>query len=302
MTALSAKVDSSDMASVRETADPTFWVDPALIDVPPGHRKLHNDWVETLAGSMRGQRQMTPIEIVENGDRFLLSFGQHRKAAAAMNGEPVLALIKTKEQALSAAERTLRRVEENFVRRDQTVLDRAVDVADWRAVYQSARGVIKKGRPKKCQVDTISEVLDPRLGDTVLEELSGQFAASFTEAAQRALNLSQKGVFRALKIASIAPDLRSAIALHDIADNQSELLLLADQEPEQQKAIVALLTSGRAAKVDEAAAIIEGRPAPRALLPYERFSNSFSRLSAGEQHQFFELHRAAIERWIARKR
>ena len=44
------------------------------------------------------------------------------------------------------------------------------------------------------------------------------------------MNLSQKGVYRALKIASITPDVRMAIALLPIADNQIELLALADED------------------------------------------------------------------------
>lgn len=260
-------------------------IDVGLIDVAAGRRKLDPAWVETLADLFQSQGQKTPIEVIATGERYKLIFGGHRLAAAKLCGSKVFAVVKTPEDFASEAEIILAEITENLARRELSVLDRAVDIARWREVYEATQTVKKAGRPKKSA--------DP-------EEISTKFVLNFSEAAQRTFRLSRQSVFNALKVASIAADVRDRIALHPIADNQSELLALAAEPPARQADIAALLTAepAQAGTVAGAIAILERKPAPAKPANWEKLSETFSRMKPGDQRRFFELHEAAILTWL----
>jgi len=262
-----------------------------LIDVRPGRRRIDPAWVKTLAELMRTPADCQPIELVARGERFDLVFGGHRLAAAKEKGWPTIpAAVKSASDFASEAEITLREITENLARRELSALDRAVDIARWRAVYEAAHGAVRKGRPSKMpQVAAISD--DP----------SQHFASTFSEAARRSLGLSRDTVERAMRIASIPEELRALIALDPIADNQSELLQLAAEPIERQREIVRLLTKIAlpAANVAAAIAIMDSTPERPREAAWRALSSKFSRLKEAEQDHFFELHEAAIRRWLS---
>lgn len=256
------------------------------IDVPAGRRRLDPAWVETLADLFSSQGQLSPIELIATGERYRLVFGGHRLAAARHLAWPKInAVVKSHEDFASEAEITLAEITENLARRELSVLDRAVDIARWREIYEAAHMLNKGGRRRK---------------DTDAEELSANFALSFSEAAQKTFDLSRRSVFNAVKIASIAAEVRDRIALHPIADNQSELLALAGELPGRQVDIAALLTAepAQASTVEGAIAILDRVPEPAKPTAWQKLSETFSRMKERDQDRFFELHEAAIQRWL----
>jgi ParB family chromosome partitioning protein len=110
-------------------------------------------------------------------------------------------------------------------------------------------------------------------------------------------------ISRSMRIASIPADLRDRIALHAIADNQSELLALAAEPTERQAQVVALLTAepAQAGSVADALALVDRLPAPKAAVRWEKFSDAFSRMKEKEQDAFFDLQEGAIRRWLAKR-
>lgn len=265
-------------------------IEIGLIDVPAGRRKLSADWVETLADLFGEQGQQVAIEVVAADGRFRLIYGGHRLAAAKRLGwSRIGAVVKKPEDFASAAEIKLREITENLARRQLSVLDKAVDIASWREAYEAANGAVTRGRKKLSQVATNTE------------DQAEAFAASFSEAARKALGVNRDAVSRAMRIAGIAAQVRDQIALHPIADNQSELLLLAVEPVERQEQIADLLTSGPVplSTVTEAIALIDRLPKPARLESWERLSDAFSRMKDRDQDRFFALHEVAIRRWIA---
>ncbi|QDY99093.1 ParB N-terminal domain-containing protein [Nitratireductor mangrovi] len=261
------------------------------IRVPAGRRRLDPDWVETLAWLIAEQGQKQAIEVIAESEGYRLVFGAHRLAAARQAGfATIRGMVKDAEAFANEFEVTLREITENLARRELSVLDRSVDIARWREVYEATNTIAGRGRPKKRT-------------DADDEEKSRKFATLFSEVAQKTLGVRRDSIFRALRIARIPAAVRDRIALHAIADNQSELLLLAGEAPERQEQIAALLTGDppKAATVGEAIALID-RTAPRSSAPrWQKLSTAFSRLKPSEQSRFFELHEAAITRWLSER-
>jgi hypothetical protein len=193
-------------------------------------------------------------------------------------------------------------ISENMNRNPLTVLDRSVAIADWCAIYKAAQPGIKPGRKAAGSVrQELSLNLILNSSETDLIEASGQFAASFSEAAQAFLGISRAGVFRALKIASIPSLQRERIALHPIAGNQVELTAIANiDQPARQVSVIDLIIAGTVATIEEAIAFLDQRPRN---LPtkWEKFSEKFARFQEVEQDRFFDLNEAAVTRWMARR-
>lgn len=270
----------------------------SLIDVPQGRRALDPNWVETLAADFKVRGQRTPIEVLENGDRFRLVFGGHRVAARALNGDAfIAAIVKQPKDFANEAEIKLAEIVENFMRRELSVLDRAFDVAAWREVFETVKGTIKPGRKAKTGNSLKSETIS----DDEIDHLASQFADGFSEAAQKALQLSRPAVFRYLKIAAIGETNRQRISLLPIADNQSELLSLVAQPSARQARIIDRLVDG-ATSVADAIAIIDDVAPEVPLAPWERMSERFARLQPSDQHQFFSLHEDVILQWVASRK
>ena len=260
------------------------------ISIATGRRKLDPAWVDTLAASIGESGQMLPIEVVAQSDGgYRLVFGGHRLAATQRLGRASIRAIVRDPSVLSGQmEVRLREIAENLIRRELSVLDRSVDIAAWREIYEAAHLTAKPGRKRK------------EANDEQDDELSAKFALNFSEAAQQTLGISRRSIFLALKIASIPASVRDRIALHPIADNQSELLHLAAEPADRQGNVVDLLTAEppKASSVATALAVLD-RAAPPAKAPrWQKVSSAFSQLKTSEQDAFFELHEAAISRWL----
>lgn len=282
---------------VTPTLDEVALRDIALhdIDISAKHRKTAPDFVAALADDMAINGQLTPIDVVEIEGRFRLIHGAARIGARKLQGLLTIRAVVTSGAAFATeASQRLRAIPTQLVRRDLTVLDKAAAVAEWRDLYEVSIGVVRPGRKSnQSQVGTNT--------DDALQMLSEQFAGTFTEAAQRALSLSKMGVFRALKIATIEGSVREAIATHPLADNQAELLSLADASPEEQQRAGALVLDGTYTGFIAALAFIQNKPSAPILMPWETFAQRFTRLKEDEQERFFNTHADAIERWWLRR-
>lgn len=282
--AISQFSDKSEPQTVSEQELP---VDQ--IRVPTGRRRLDPDWVETLAWLISEQGQKQAIEVIAESEGYRLVFGAHRLAAARQAGlTTIRSVVKDAAAFASEFEVTLREITENLARRELSVLDRSVDIARWREVYEATNTIAGRGRPKKRMVAND-------------EEKSRTFATLFSEVAQRTLGVRRDSIFRALRIARIPAAVRDEIALHPIADNQSELLLLAGESPERQAQIAAMLTGKptKASNVAEAIAALDHVPTRSRPARWEKLSSAFSRLKSSEQDRFFDLHEDAVRRWLS---
>ncbi|UVK45335.1 ParB/RepB/Spo0J family partition protein [Mesorhizobium sp. AR07] len=264
-------------------------IDIALVDVADGRRRLDPAWVKTLSDLFASQGQLSPIEVVDADGRFKLVFGGHRLEAAKLVGwTKIAAVVKDTAAFAGAAEIMLREITENIARRDLSALDRSVDVARWRELFEAAKGTVRRGRPSKLsQVATISD------------DVVDRFAASFSETARKVLGMNRDAISRAMRIASIPASVRDEISLRPIADNQSDLLLLAAiDDIGRQAAIGVVIGSQQATTFAEAIAILDRAPKPRPEPKWQKLAQDFSKMKDGEQDRFFELHEAAIRRWL----
>ena len=282
-------------------------LDLAAIDAPDRLRKALPARVEALAEDIDERGLLTPIEVVGPSDNggFRLIYGAHRLAAAKLLGwAEIPAIIHAPDAFADEAETRLREIRENLMRFELNPLERAVAIAAWRDIYEAANGKVKPGRKAKKADAGISAKLALIQTGGDLDDQSAKFAVCFSEAAQAAFGLSHRAIFRALKIATISPEIRDRIAESALACNQSELLKLADQSPDRQAQIVGLLLAEppAAASVDEAVAIIDKRPPEAKLEPWVRVGDIFSRLRKADQFRFLDQHRDTIEQWLEDQR
>ncbi|MBN9243418.1 MAG: ParB N-terminal domain-containing protein [Mesorhizobium sp.] len=262
-----------------------------LIDVPEGRRAPDPDWVAALAESINRHGQRTPIEVVACGNRFRLVIGASRLAACARAKiAEITAAVHPEGSFTDVAQERLAEIAENFIRRNLTVLERALYVADWRAIYEAAQGEVKPGRKKSSQRETISDT-DPNA------RAAAMFSAYFSEAAQRALGLTRPTVYRFLKIAGLDEVTRDRVVTTAIADSQADLYALACVDVEIRARALDLLFAAppEAATVADAITLANGtrlKTAQEKL--FDSTSSNLSRLSPRDRCAIFNAYEAEI--------
>jgi ParB family chromosome partitioning protein len=278
----SRSVDSAPVATLQRLPAADILVADRL-------RKALPDRVETMAWSFREEGQLTPIEVVITATGPRLIDGAVRIAAGQLAGwTEIDAIVHPLGAFGSDLDIRQREITETIVRFQLTALERAVYIAEWRALHEQKFPPAKRGR-RKAVVD-----------DETLEELSANFALNFTDTVQRTLGLGRRAIFLDLKIATLPTAIRDRIAAHAMADNQAELLALAGQPEGMLAAIVQLILDG-ASSVADAVATLQQLPLPSKLLPHEKLSEGFSRLKQDQQFAFFDLHADAIDLWRAQR-
>ncbi len=270
----------------------------ASVDVGGRLRALDPAWVNLLAEEIQADGQVEPIRVVERGARFQLIDGARRVAACRQLGRTgIEAKIEPEEALADDAFVRLGEIKGNFLRGELTMLERAYYVAAWRGVYESVNGTIRRGRKPKAG----NSFQRNGIPDAVNDDVADAFAASLTEAAQKALQISQPTMSRYLRIASIPSEQGHRLVGHSSADSRVELLILAEQPSERQVSIIDMLTAAEpgAGTVAEAIVALDGAPVAPRLSPPERFHQTFARLQQRDQDRFFDLNADAIERWSA---
>jgi len=201
------------------------------IDATDRLRPVDPAHVEAIALSIEQIGLQSPIILRPEGNRYQLVAGWHRLAAVGRLGwTDVDAIVKN----LTAEEARLVEIDENLMRRELSALDRAIFLAERKAVYDLLHPeTTKPGRRKK-----------------ELSQTLRQFGERFSKNTAKRLGMSERAVQLCLELVkSLAPEARDALRLSALADNQSELLKLAALEPEKQVEAARLLASGTATKV-----------------------------------------------------
>lgn len=213
-------------------------------------RAVDADSVQLLAASMAETGQHTPIQVgpADAQGRHRLIAGAHRHAAARIAGLPSLqALIFTG----SELEARMLEVDENLLRRELSELDRAVFLAERKAIYEALFPEARHGGDRTKQTEENFHLLP------------GQ--ASFAAETAKKLGVSDRQVRTYLMRARIEPDLRAQLALTRWADHGATLDALAKAPPLTRAKLVAALTRpmAPARNIAEALAQVEPRLNPQ---------------------------------------
>lgn len=193
----------------------------AMVDDTKRLRLVDPAWVEGLAVSMEEIGLNNPIEVGEPGENGLypLISGAHRlHAARLLEWETIPAVIFTGDAVVAA----IREIDENLMRRELSILDRGVFLAERKKLHllrfpQTAHGG-----------DRVSEQAITVLG------CSGRFS----EEVAKKIGLSAATVDRGVKVIKIVPDVRETIARTWLADSWADLKLLTTLPPEKQRGTV----------------------------------------------------------------
>jgi len=188
-------------------------------------RPTDEDYVAMLANSMAENGQMQPILIrpTPNGDTpYKLIFGAHRHAAATLLEWTE---IDATVQKLSADEAELIEIDENLIRHDLNVLDKAISLAKRKDVYERLHPHTKHG--------------GDRISNLFSEQVDKSGDLKFTADAAEKLGVSERSIERAVQMASkLDPAAMQALRGTPAVNNQSHLLALCKLTPAEQKKAV----------------------------------------------------------------
>lgn len=267
------------------------------IDQTERLRQVDPTWVRTMAERIEAGDRLPPIEVVERDGRYRLIAGAHRTAAHVAAGlDEIEAEVRPASDFKSDAEIRLREVQENLVRYELTALDRAVHLATWKECHEAIFGAPKPGRKSRQSSATNSSLIDE-------ESPEARFAGSFSEAAAKALGISERSIRVAVQVANgISAEVRQKIALAPIANVMSELIHLSQQEEGRQKRIAKLILDEQAGSVADAIAMLDRLPKPARLQGWEKVSEGFTRLPETQRFAFFDAHAQMIDAWRAARR
>lgn len=212
----------------------------SALQVPSRIREIDAAWVEALAASMEERGLDTPITVrpVE-GDgptSYILVAGAHRLAAAKLLGWPS---IKCVVRYLDDDEARLVEIDENLLRRELHVLDKAIFLTERKRLYEARFPATQHGKnPKGGESQTLRlSVLPPR----------------FTADAASKTGFSERAIQLAVQLATNLDDeaIRNIRGL-PIADNQAALISLSKEPPAKQRTLTAAMRDGGARTVAQA--------------------------------------------------
>lgn len=237
-------------------------IDPEAITVADRLRAVDAAWVEAIAESIEHNGQSTPIQVRRLvDDRCHLVSGAHRLAACQRLG------IEVRAEVLDCDDLKARLIEidENLFRRELNPLDRAVFLAERKAVYLELYPETKHGgrggrRTKEKEAILASFSPATRNGNKGKNENDKM---SFSKATALKAHLSERSIKRAVQIAEHIPaDVRKRLIGTPLAEKQSDLLYLAGLEPSVQRRAVTLVVDGEVSTLRAAVARIQGTDDP----------------------------------------
>lgn len=216
-----------------------------LIEVGERLRAVDPDWVALLAANMAEQGQLEAI-IVGPADpetgRYPLRAGGHRLAAAKANG---WVAIEARVSAATGLQARLEEVDENLMRRELSALDRAVFLAERKAIWEQMHPETRHGGRRESKSTSLSTC-----------------AGRFSKATAEKLGLSERSVHRAVRRAELPAEIRAKLAFHPVADSAAELDKLLGLPTPEQIAVADRLTRAEKPARSVTAALQEFKGAP----------------------------------------
>jgi ParB-like chromosome segregation protein Spo0J len=184
------------------------------VKVGRDHRPIDPATVVAIAESMKLVGQIQPIVLYgyNEGRMHRLIAGRHRLEAARSLGWDFIDAVFFSGDTIDVR---LRAISENLHRAELTVQERSDQVAEWSELVEQKAKVTQVASPGGNQ---------PR-------------EAGIRKAA-RDLNLTQRDIQRAKKIAGITPEAKAAAKDAELDNNQTALLEVAAAAPEEQVATV----------------------------------------------------------------
>ena len=242
--------NNSDLITVNVNVDEIF--------VPSGRRPVNAAKVAEFADSIARVGLEQPIGVTEEGGRFRLVFGAHRLAAARALGWTDIAavIVRGDDVRIRLAE-----IAENLHRVELTALERDEHIAEW----------IKLTEGVPSQVETKSRQGGRRKGKAkvsrqVDEKPQGGRPEGGVSAASRALGLSEPDARRAVKVAGLSPEAKTAATEVGLDGNRSALLAAAkESDPAKQVEALRAWQARPTSSPPPTGEIFQSRP-PSALL------------------------------------
>jgi ParB family chromosome partitioning protein len=221
----------------------------------PRLRRLDDERVEALVQSIQEVGLQSPISLRahsvtgvtpcnHNGKLYSVVAGQHRlEACRRLGWKEIPAFIVD----LDDARCQLWEIDENLVRAELTQLERAEHIRVRKIVYERIHPETRHGGDRGNQYTGGKPRQDPNLG-------SCQHPPCFVDDTAEKTGMSRTDIARSVHRAeAIDPEVKEAIRdMPEIADKGVELDALAAVEPEEQKAAVEAVKTGRARSVREA--------------------------------------------------
>jgi len=243
-------------------------------------RKVDEDYALIIQASIVEVGQITPVmvKLTPNGKKsYELVAGGHRHRAIELLGdnEEIDCIVVSADKALAS----ILEVSENLFGNDLNALDRAIAIQIYRDAWEEKHGKVSRGNPSFSNSVNITELVE--------EEASKGFSQSCADR----LGFSKSAIEKSTQIAKNLPKtLRAKLQGTPIAENQSQLLKLAQLAPElRNKAAKAL----DAAEGDfaQAVALLEDKPIKKPTRDQQTFSklvDAWSRANEGVRNKFMK--------------
>lgn len=197
-----------------------------------GSRRPLGD-ITALAASIEEVGLLNPVTVRADGDGYLLIAGLHRLEAARSIGWLEIEAVVVD---LCGLEAELAEIDENLCRNDLTTLERAEQLARRKAIYLELHPETRAGT-----------------AGAMAKHGSANETVSFAEDVARKTGQTERAIQQHVQIAaSIPADVRDSIRDTETADSTTQLLTLARQEPETQRAVAERIVSGSAPNVQQA--------------------------------------------------
>jgi len=227
-----------------------------MIEMPPRHREIDEDYATMLAESIKADRQRTPIEVrsPKDGTKYRLIAGAHRFRAHQLNkAKSIMACVRD----VTDDEAEMLEIDENLIRHDLTALDRATALARRKALYLKMFPETAQGGDRRSDQNRKFAVL----------------IDSFSKATAKRLGISDDTIERSIRrFNKITPEVRKLLSGTRYANKGAELDALTSIEDEDtQRLVTEMVVQGKAKTVKEALAVVTNTEAPPVDKAHEDF-------------------------------
>ena len=254
-------------------------------------RKIDTAKVAAIAHTFALSGQLQPIRVARTTDGdLLLDIGLHRLEAARSLGWTMIWAGVVSVLDLSAQERRLQEIFENLIRAELTALDRAVALAELKAVHEalypeSRHGGDRRSQARKNKGENQTAILAIR-----------------SDVAEK-VGLSDRAIRRAVEIAKgLGAEIRARLQGTWLADHQAGLQTLSEQPEARQQQILDILfaTPPGAGSVADALVLAEGKRLPSSAdRVWKTLADTYDRLNKKQRRTFFLDHREEFEAFRA---